>query len=233
MKAFLLAAGIGSRLRPITDTIPKCMVDIDGRPLLEIWLEKFAAAGVDEVLVNLHHLPDVVRRHVKSRMGSPIVRLIHEPELLGSAGTLVANRSWIEHEDLFLVCNADNLTDFPLSDLIAAHRVNGSIATLAVFHSLSPSEGGVVETDGNGLVLSFAEKPAHPASDLVNAGMYSFSPAVLDAISQPPPVDLGYYLLPQLVGRARTVLVEGYFRDIGTADAYRRAREEWPARVAP
>ena len=85
MKAFLLAAGVGSRLRPITDTIPKCMLDIDGRPLLDIWLDAFNSADVGEVLVNLHHLPDVVRRHLAARTAPPAVRTFFEPELLGSA----------------------------------------------------------------------------------------------------------------------------------------------------
>ena len=88
VKAFLLAAGVGSRLRPITDTIPKCMLDIDGRPLLDIWLDAFDRADVGEVLVNLHHLPDVVRRHLAARTAPPAVRTFFEPELLGSAGTL-------------------------------------------------------------------------------------------------------------------------------------------------
>ena len=73
MKAFLLAAGVGSRLRPITDTTPKCMLTVGGRPLLEIWLDAFAQAGVDEVLVNLHHLPDVVRGYLAARTGPPAV----------------------------------------------------------------------------------------------------------------------------------------------------------------
>src|SRR6185503_55882 len=98
VKAFLLAAGIGSRLRPITDTIPKCMLDIDGRPLLDIWLDAFDRADVSEVLVNLHHLPDVVRRHLAARTAPPTVRTVFEPELLGSAGTLRANRQWVEKE---------------------------------------------------------------------------------------------------------------------------------------
>ena len=122
VKAFLLAAGIGSRLRPITDTIPKCMLAIDDRPLLDIWLDAFDRAGVDEVLVNLHHLPDVVRRHLAARDGPPAVRTVFEPELLGSAGTLLANRQWVDGEEFFLACNADNLTDFDLRSLIDAHR---------------------------------------------------------------------------------------------------------------
>jgi mannose-1-phosphate guanylyltransferase len=232
MKAFLLAAGIGSRLRPITDATPKCMVIIDGRPLLDIWLDAFDRAGIDEVLVNLHHLPDMVRRHVAARAGPPRVTTVFEPELLGSAGTLAANRQWINGEEMFLACYADNLTDFDLRSLIDIHRENGVIATLTVFHSQQPSAGGVVEVDEAGTVIGFEEKPSRPASDLTNAGMYAFHPSVLEQIDGSAPSDIGYDLLPRLVGRARAMLVEGYFRDIGTLQAYRRARDEWPMRAA-
>ena len=231
MKAFLLAAGVGSRLRPITDTVPKCMLVIDDQPLLDVWLGAFARAGVDEVLVNLHHLPDVVSRYVATRTAPPAVRTFHEPELLGSAGTLLANREWVQAEEFFLACYADNLTDFDLRSLVAAHRAHDAPATLAVFHSDNPSAGGVVELDRAGRVIGFTEKPSEPVSDLTNAGMYAFRPGVLDEIDGASPKDIGYDLLPRLVGRARAVLVEGYFRDIGTPWAYQRAREEWPARA--
>ena len=229
MKAFLLAAGIGTRMRPITDTTPKCMLEIGGQPLLGIWLDELDRAGVDEVLVNLHYLPDVVRGYVAGRSGPPAVRLFAEPELLGSAGTLAANRDWVRGEGFFLACNADNLTDFEVRSLVDAHRQGGAVATLAAFHSPDPSAGGVLETDADGWLTGFTEKPARPVSDLVNAGIYAFSPALLDEIGGPPPRDIGYDLLPRLVGRARVVPVEGYFRDIGTPDAYQRARKEWPA----
>jgi mannose-1-phosphate guanylyltransferase len=231
MKAFLLAAGTGSRLRPITETIPKCMLTIDDKPLLDIWLDAFADSGVDEVLVNLHHLPDVVRSHVAERTGPPAIRLVFEPDLLGSAGTLAANRSWVAGEDMFLACNADNLTDFDLSSLVDRHRANKTIATLAVFHSQRPSTGGVVELDAGDTVVGFQEKPSHPVSDLINAGIYAFHPSVLDKIGGLPPVDIGYHLLPGLVGHAKAMTVDGYFRDVGTIDDYRLARKEWPARA--
>ena len=232
MKAFLLAAGVGSRLRPITETIPKCMLAIDGQPLLDLWLDAFSQAGVDEVLVNLHHLPDAVCRHIAARTGPPAVHTFFEPELLGSAGTLIANREWVDGEELFLACYADNLTDFDLRSLVQAHQEHDAVATLTVFHSERPWAGGVVELDAAGRVIGFVEKPANPVSDLTNAGMYAFHPSVLNEIDGVPPKDIGFDLLPGLVGRAQAVLVEGYFRDIGTPDAYRRAREEWPARAA-
>jgi mannose-1-phosphate guanylyltransferase len=232
VKAFLLAAGIGSRLRPITDAIPKCMVVIDDRPLLDVWLDAFDRAGIDEVLVNLHHLPDVVRCHLATRNGPPRVRTVFEPELLGSAGTLVANRRWVDGEEMFLACYADNLTDFNLRSLVDTHREHDAIATLTVFHSERPSAGGVVELDMTGMVIGFEEKPSTPVSDLTNAGMYAFHPSALDEVDGMPPHDIGYDLLPRLVGRARAMLVEGFFRDVGTPDAYRRARKEWPARAS-
>jgi len=231
VKAFLLAAGVGSRLRPITDTLPKCMVVVDDRPLLDVWLDAFDRAGVDEVLVNLHHLPDVVRDHIAARPGPPAVRTVFEPELLGSAGTLAANRHWVGGDEMFLACNADNLTDFDLRSLVDVHRQYQPAATLSVFHSDEPSAGGVVEVDDDGMVTGFAEKPREPVSDLVNAGMYAFSPEVLAEIGGAPPRDIGRHLLPRLIGRAKVMLVEGYLRDIGTVTAYQRAQQEWPMRI--
>ena len=231
MKAFLLAAGIGSRLRPITDVTPKCMLPIDGRPLLDIWLDAFDRAGVDEVLLNVHHLPDVVCRHIGERTSPPAVRTFFERKLLGSAGTLVANRHWVAGEELFLACNADNLTDFDVRSLIDFHRAGGAIASLTVFRTDQPTAVGVVEVDGGGRVIGFVEKPDRPSSDLANAGVYVFHPSVLDELDGSPPLDIGYDLLPRLVGRARAMPIDGYFRDIGTPEAYRRAQDEWPARV--
>lgn len=233
MKAFLLAAGLGTRLRPITDRTPKCLVPIAGRTLLDIWLDTLAGVGVDEVLVNVHHLAGLVRGHLQSRTGPPIVRLVEEPELLGSAGTLRANRDFVAGEMMFLAVNADNLTDFDVRLLIDAHRAGGSIATLSVFRAPRPSDCGIV-TVRHGLVVDFVEKPSHPPSDLANAGMYAFHPSVLDEITGPSPQDIGYHLLPQLVGRARAVALDGYsFIDVGSLAALARARLEWEGRRVP
>ena len=227
MKAFLLAAGLGTRLRPLTDHLPKCLVPVRGRALLDIWLDAFAAAGVEEVVVNLHHLPEQVLEHLARREGPPTVHTVSEPELLGSAGTLRANRGFVEGEELFLVVNADNLTDFDLRGLVEAHRAGGAVATIAVFRSPRPSACGVVEVVGD-LVTGFEEKPAHPRSDLANAGLYAFDPQVLDLVEGPPPRDIGFDLLPGLVGRARALdLGDAYFADIGTPDALARADRDW------
>jgi mannose-1-phosphate guanylyltransferase len=179
--------------------------------------------------VNTHHLVDQVRAHVTARPGPPAVHLVEEPELLGSAGTLRENRDFIAGEEMFLTVNADNLTDFDLGVLINAHRAGGAIATLSLFRAARPSECGIVEVD-NGVVVGYVEKPTDPSSDLANAGIYAFHPSVLDEIAGPAPKDIGYDLLPLLVGRARAVNLDGYFIDIGTPAALRRAADEWEGR---
>lgn len=227
MKAFLMAAGTGTRLRPITDTVPKCLVPIRGVPLLDIWLDALERTGVDEVLLNVHYLPDRVMDHLARRTSKVPVVTSFEPELLGSAGTLRVNRSWIGEDARFLVCYADNLTDFDLRRLVAFHSERHATATLALFRAQNPSACGIVETDDTGRVISFEEKPARPTSDLANAGIYMFESAVLDEIPDRVPADIGFDLLPGLIGRSWAMPIEGYFRDIGTIEAYEHAQLEW------
>lgn len=232
MKAILLAAGTGSRLRPVTDRVPKCLLAFAGRSLLDLWLDALHRAGVDDVLVNVHHLAHLVDAHLSARPAPPAVRTSFEPVLLGSAGTLAAHRKWVQDEDVFLVANADTLTDVDIASFLDAHRRGGRLASCAVFRAPDPSACGVVEVDDEGTITGFEEKPRMPSSDLANAGIYAFSPRVLDEISGSPPLDIGYDLLPRLVGRAGAIAMEGYIRDIGTEPSYRRATLEWPERAA-
>jgi mannose-1-phosphate guanylyltransferase len=232
LKAFLLAAGLGTRLRPFTDSRPKCLVEVGGQTMLDRWLDSLRAAGVDEVLVNTHHFADVVAAHLAGRTGAPLVHVVHEEELLGSAGTLRANREFVTDEEMFLVVNADNLTDFDLARLVAAHRAGGSVATLSVFRAPRPSECGVVEVDDLDRVVGFREKPAVPRSELANAGMYAFAPSVIDEVPEPLPRDIGFDLLGRLVGRARALDIGGsYLTDIGTVSALEQARKVWESRT--
>lgn len=232
MKAVLLAAGLGTRLRPLTDHLPKCLVPVGGTTLLDLWLDALADAGVDDVLVNVHHLAGQVVEQVARRDGAPRVRLVHEAELLGSAGTLRANRDFLDDEEMFLAVNADNLTDFDLRRLVKAHRDGGAPATIAVFRAEDPRACGVLEVT-DGLVTGFEEKPERPRGDLANAGLYAFDPGVLDLVEGPAPLDIGHHLLPRLVGRARVEDIgAAYFRDIGSPEALASARAEWPRRAA-
>lgn len=228
MKAIILAAGLGTRLRPITSTTPKCLVPINGVPLLELWLRKCESAGVEAVLVNTHHLAGSVEEFAAVRHGIPVV-LAFEPTLLGSAGTIAANRDFVDDAESFLVIYADNLTTFPLSDLIAFHATHDRIASMALFRSPNPSACGVVEMDGSGLVTGFWEKPEKPPGNLVNAGLYVFRRPVWQYLPAEVPADIGRSLMPALVGRAMGLPISGYFVDIGTLENYSSAQTDYAA----
>jgi mannose-1-phosphate guanylyltransferase len=228
MKGFILAAGLGTRLRPITCALPKCLVPINGVPLLELWLRECERAGLDEVLVNTHYLPHQVEEFAAARRGIPVT-LSHEAELLGSAGTISSNWDFVRADDSFLVIYADNLTTFPLADLISFHQRHNQIASIALFRSPNPSACGVVQMDPAGLVTGFWEKPENPPGDLCNAGLYAFRRAVRDYLPAGFPADVGKSLMPALVGQAMGLPIRGYFVDIGTLENYHRAQVDYPA----
>lgn len=229
MKAFLLAAGAGTRLRPLTDRMPKCLIPIGGKPLLEIWLEALEKLGVTEARVNTHHLAEQVESFAAARPPSSLkLSLFHEPELLGSAGTIRANREWLEPEKEFLIIYADNLTDADLSGFVRFHRERQSEFTLAVFKTPNPDECGIVVTDAAGLVTEFQEKPANPKSSWANAGLYLAGPALFDVIPDRPGIcDFGFDVLPRLMGRMHAYPLDGFYCDIGTPERLDYARRMW------
>jgi mannose-1-phosphate guanylyltransferase len=224
MKAFLLAAGLGTRLRPLTDTTPKCLLPIAGRPLLAHWFSLLEQHGFTEVLINLHHLPHLVRQFVSAAKPGIRVHLFEEPTLLGSAGTVRANRTWISNGAPFLVAYADNLTNANLRRLVAVHEASAPLLTMALFHAPEPARCGIAELDERGYVVAFAEKPEHPASDLANAGLYVADLRLIDRIPPRTPADFGRDVLPTLVGEMQGHVVEGEVIDIGTPASYHRAQ---------
>ena len=167
MRALLLAAGFGSRLRPLTDTIPKCLVPVHGRPLLDYWLDLVFEGGVDRALLNTHYLADKVRSHAADSPWHSRIDLVHEDELLGTGGTVLANREWFARE-AFLVAHADNLTDFDVRAFIAAHRNRpaGHVMTMLGFRTDDPSSCGILELDERDSVIAFHEKVENPPGNL-------------------------------------------------------------------
>lgn len=224
--AIILAGGMGTRLRPITDTTPKCLVPIMHRPLLDYWFDTLSATAVREVRINTHHLPDPVRDFIneKNRDSRFTVAESYEPELLGSAGTITANRDLADGVDHVYVIYADNLSAVDLADMSRFHRAHGDPATMLLFHAENPSACGIVELDADNCVTTFIEKPAEPKSDLANAGVYVFSADIYREIADMGAFDLGHDVLPKLVGRTRGYVLEGYHRDIGTLAALEAAQ---------
>jgi len=229
MKAFLLAAGVGSRLRPLTDRIPKCLVPIGGVPLLGIWLELLRRAGATEALVNTHHLPEAVRSYVAAGPVPGIqVTLFHEPTLLGSAGTVWANREFVRGAGEFLVIYADNLTNMNLRGLLDFHRQKNAFFTMGLFATATPTQCGIAECGDDGRIRTFVEKPARPAGRLANAGLYVADERLFDLAPAAPFMDFGFDVLPLLAGRMYGYLIPGYYQDIGTPERLDEARRAWP-----
>ncbi len=228
MKAFILAAGNGERLRPLTDTIPKCLVPVQGVPLLAIWLELCRRHGIDEVLVNTHSHADAVREFLGRHSGNLNVQLVQEETLLGSAGTLLANRHWIGPGEDFGVFYGDVLTNMDLTRMLALHRAGGQLATMGVYRVAHPSQCGIVTVDQNHVIQAFTEKPLRPVSNLAFSGVLVATPAIFEEIPARIPADLGFDVLPNLVGRMSAYLVCDYLVDLGTPASYRDAQVNWP-----
>lgn len=228
MKAFILAAGNGTRLKPLTDTLPKCLVPIRGVPMLSIWLRLCRDVGVTEVTVNLHSHADAVQRFLAENDPEVPVRVAEEPELLGSGGTLRQNRRWIAGEDRFWVFYGDVLTTANLAPMLALHDSASPAATLGLYRVANPSECGIATLDERGVITEFVEKPIQPRGDLAFSGVMIGTPAMLDEIPTVSPADIGFHLLPRLAGRMAGFHIREYLRDIGTLSAYTAAQRDWP-----
>lgn len=228
MKAFLLAAGPGSRLRPITDAVPKCLVPIRGTPMLSIWLQVCKRFGIEEVLINLHAHAAAVSEFLLQDINGPRVRVVVEQQLLGSAGTLRANRDWVMSDEFFWVFYADVLNRADLEGMLRVHQKRKPAATLGVYEVPDPRRCGIVTADSDGVIQQFVEKPEHPAGNLAFSGLMIGTPEVLDAIPSSVPADIGFHVLPQLAGRMIAYSIRDYLLDIGTMENYEKAQATWP-----
>ena len=228
MKAFLLAAGHGTRLRPITNSIPKCLVPIRGVPLLSIWLELCRKFGIDEVLINVHAHAAVVRDFLRENANGIRAQVVEEEELLGSAGTLRHNRGWIAAEELFWVFYADVLCQPDLGEMLELHLRRRPTATLGVYEVPDPSRCGIVSTDADGIIQQFVEKPSVPIGNLAFAGVMIAAPEMIEMIPPNGPADIGFHVLPRLIGRMQAFRISSYVIDIGTMENYQTAQRTWP-----
>jgi mannose-1-phosphate guanylyltransferase len=235
LRALLLAAGLGTRLRPFTLYTPKCLAPIGGKPLLGHWLSKLEAVGCEAVLINTHHLADQVEQFLTSwpRTGMAI-ETAHEPELLGTAGTLMAHQAFFAGATGLLI-HADNVMAADLSGLLLAHgqRPSRCVLTMLTFTTCTPSSCGIVETDATGVVNAFHEKVADPPGNKANGALYAFDADFLEFAKQMSrsPNDFSTEVIPALMGRIHTCHTTEAYLDIGTAEMLERAQKLWEAQA--
>jgi mannose-1-phosphate guanylyltransferase len=205
-------------------------VPIHGRPLLDYWLDLTFAAGVERALVNLHYFPDAVRAHVAASPWRDRIDLTFEETLLGTGGSLVANRAYFDGAP-FIAAHADNLTDVDLRALMEAHarRPRSCALTMLAFRTDDPRSCGILERDARNVVRKFHEKVENPPGNLANAAVYIVEPEIVDFAARlsKPFVDLSTEVLPHFERRIFAVEHYGYHRDIGNPDALRKAHAEF------
>jgi len=202
-KALLLAAGLGTRLSPLTDIWPKCLMPIKNRPLLEYWLGILYKTEIDNVLVNTHHYSEYVQDFLQQSQFKDWVCSVYEEKLLGTAGTLRENADFFQDSTVMLA-HADNWTCCDFSNFLSFHhnqRPKGTVITMMTFNSPDPSSCGIVELNKNGVVVGFYEKVQNPPGELANAAVYLIEQEVMEWIKNNPKIsDFSTEVIPHLTG---------------------------------
>lgn len=226
MKAFLLASGEGTRLRPLTYHTPKCLIPVGGRPLIEYWFDLFEMYGIGDVLINTSYLSEKVKKYVMQNKRSLNVHLTREDKLLGSGGTVKENWDFVSGEKAFFICYADNLTNINLARMLEFHNRKGQNFTLALFHVDNPHECGIVMLDDSLTVIAFEEKPNKPLSDLAFGGIMLSNDKLSQYFPEKTVFDLGYDVLPRIVNNSAGYILNEYLIDIGTPQKLQKAEQD-------
>ncbi len=228
MQAIVLVGGEGTRLRPLTETVPKPALTLVDRPFLAYMIEWLAGHGVTEVVLACGFLPDVLREALagEEKLAGVRIRYVVEPEPLGTAGAIrfAADTLGENLDDRFLALNGDVLTDLDLSAMLNAHRERDAVATIALHPVEDASAYGLVRSGSDGEVLEFLEKTGERAPGEVNAGMYVLERSVLELVPAGENVSIERDVFPRLVGDGLHGLrLDGYWMDIGTPERYLQA----------
>ena len=229
IKAILLAAGLGKRLRPLTLDKPKCLMEINRVPLLKIWLEKLVKIGCSEVLINTHYLAEQVTEFIEKYSPAELkIKISHEESLLGTAGTLIKNINFADQTTILM--HSDNYTNCDLNGLLSMHKnkAKNCLLTMLTFNSQNPSSCGIVETDKRGVLTTFHEKVKNPPSNIANGAIYVFDSQFISWLKDQNQefIDFSKDLIPCLTDRIQTWHTNDFFIDIGTPESLLLAQKE-------
>ena len=226
MRAILLAAGFGTRLRPITDKTPKCLVQIKNKPLLEIWLDNLVNSGVESFLINTHYLPDQVDAFVKNSIFKNYITIIKEKKLAGTAGTLLNNINYFQYEDGLLI-HADNYSKESIKNFITAHRKRPDNCLMSVmcFRTDQPSNCGIFKINDKNIAIEFHEKVDNPPGNLANGAIYILSKEIIKILENNfnHCKDFSLEIIPFFLGKIYCYETNDIFLDIGTPENYYKA----------
>ena len=227
MKAMILAAGLGTRLRPLTNVVSKPMVRMAGRPCMEHAVRLLKKHGVTEIVVNLHYKPELIREHFGNGEAFGVhIEYSYEKELMGTAGGFKRVEAFFGEEPALIV-SGDALTDIDLGKFLRFHKENKAIATLALKRVADPTQYGVVVREKERIVR-FQEKPKREEaiSNLANTGIYLFEPDIFGFIPEGTFYDFGKQLFPELLKKDEKMcgyVMREYWCDVGDLNVYREA----------
>ena len=228
IKSLLLAAGLGTRLRPLTYKIPKCLVEINNKPLLGDWLDKLEKINSESVLINTHYLADKVKDFLDTQRERKIkIHNFYEEKLLGTAGTLIANYKFFLNSTGIMI-HADNFSKLNLFDLIKAHneRPKKCLLTMLTFKTTNPQSCGILEINKQRIVNGFHEKAKNPPGNIANGAIYVFDNDFLDWLieNHPKAKDFSTEVIPNLMGKIYTFQTNLPYIDIGTERSLKEAK---------
>lgn len=229
MKALLLAAGYGTRLKPLTDYLPKCLMPIKGLPLLEYWLYDLNKLELSGVLLNMHHMHSEVNTYLKNSKYLKFISTSVEKKLLGTAGTIKNNFNYFKGESL-LVIHADNFCSCDLGPFIKFHfkkRPQNTVMSMMVFETSNPKNCGVIKINEKNVVTSFFEKVDSPPSTLANAAIYILENEVIEFINNIDKeiIDFSIDVIPHFIGKIAAWSNTEHLIDIGTIENLKKAQK--------
>lgn len=225
MKAVVLVGGEGTRLRPLTETVPKPLLPLVDRPILGHVLDHLVAHGVGEVIMSSPYLEEMFHPFIEARGGEPAIIWITEREALGTGGAIVSVLTHLGDQP-FLALNGDILTDLDLTAMLASHREHNAAATIALHRVEDARAFGLVASDPSGRIREFREKPPDPVPGDINAGTYVLEPSDLRAWPTGTPLSIETEIFPALIRSGAAVFgfeTDAYWLDLGTPEQYLRA----------
>ncbi|MBQ3033137.1 MAG: nucleotidyltransferase family protein, partial [Deferribacterales bacterium] len=225
MKAVVMAGGFGTRIQPLTTSVPKPMIPVYNKPMMEYIITSLKNAGITEIAVLLYFKPDVIKNHFGdgSSLGVKLHYVVPDDDY-GTAGAVKKAEAFLD--DRFIVVSGDLVTDFNIPEIIGYHEAKDSKATITLTSVSDPLQFGVVITDSDGKILRFLEKPGwgEVFSDTINTGIYVFEPEILRYIPENKPFDFSKDLFPSIMATGTPIYgynAKGYWRDVGNPDSYR------------
>ncbi len=224
MKAVVLVGGEGTRLRPLTETIPKPLIPVMDRAFLDHVLDHLARHGISEAILSSPYLQDTFAPFIAARAGAaPTIIWLTESSPLGTGGAIVNALDHLPADEPVFALNGDILTDLDLTAMLAYHREKRASVTISLTRVEDARPFGLVPTDGEGRVFEFLEKPAEPIPGEVNAGTYVLDPKVLHGFARGEPLSIEREIFPAIIADGRPVfgfLSRGYWMDLGTPEKY-------------